>query len=541
MFRDSYDVTRNERAGTDATAILRAIVAETGIRNMHVLDSSATSWRAVMLAAYQQNRLDALAANVKPFSFGASALVKASASSMACADTFYLRSMTSAIDDMDADLMGGSVALSKTGQLSTYKTYNPLLFEVTRRMWNSQYTPLRDAKLAGEIDGVGRWGHLTEYLQKLAFTSTSVEQVQQAIFTAFAPFMKMAELIQMYSANAAMSDTVAKLMRTMLRGERKQRQRIDVKGAQYFDLGVGDPIVTGIDPFGRPQRVYEPAMLFWPLGATFEDTVMGVQLFAQNPLDYLRFLKHDEVDPALTRSLTYDYSLTDRAPLTPDMQAAFSKADASDTLLSPLAEDDSPERVQLRRALGAILRDQGRDDLAVFALESDARYADRLRRMGMKPSRVEALLQERRNQENRALRAFQANPGVVRQRVMREIRGETPDDKFLTVSVETVPLGRTRSAAEEITGVYDKETIDTLRRGMTSYPRQPRALMPAIDEKEWRRAGVLRQQDFTWEGRDAIDRESVLKKVEGESKAFTDIISSVDDAIRELDDQIEKM
>lgn len=98
--------------------------------------------------------------------------------------------LDSTIDMLSKEIietMGGQGMIAQTGRYSVFKTYNPVLFEITRAFW-----PKSDADktwgsifahwpVVKQIDTVGRYGYLAQTLQKIALRSSDEDEVTAAL------------------------------------------------------------------------------------------------------------------------------------------------------------------------------------------------------------------------------------------------------------------------------------------------------------------------------------------------------------------------
>lgn len=214
-----------------------------------------------------------------------------------------------AIDKELAELIGGK-ALGSTPveQYTVYKTYNPVLFEMTRLYWPGYAADRRwrgfltqPEKLL-DVDTVGRYG-------------VAASLMQQAILR---------------------TDTRAGVA-SLLSGFITTPTQQYAEGANLTDFRLGS-LPLGVDFFA----------LLWPLGLDYPNAIADVAYWTSNPFLGLSEMK-EEASTAAPRLLAVK-----QAGLAPPRQTLLSMQAAKDILtgaapaLDPKKKEDDPARIILR-------------------------------------------------------------------------------------------------------------------------------------------------------------------------------------------------
>lgn len=180
-----------------------------------------------------------------------------------------LEEATRFITAAQVELKGGTAAIGETGNYTTYMTYNPALFQLTRLFWPQRGSPpaqgwtgvLGNAALLNNIDLVGRYGAALSLTQQAAMTSQDEGEVSNKLLG--------------LTVQAASGQKVKYLVRQQRDGE-GGRPPPDQARFRYFDL-------------------------LWPIGKNITEAFQVEHGWTQSPLDYLRDMKKrvDQVVPAV--------------------------------------------------------------------------------------------------------------------------------------------------------------------------------------------------------------------------------------------------
>lgn len=172
-----------------------------------------------------------------------------------------LQSARASVNAAEAELLGGSLGLGSTGNYTAFKTYNPVLFELTRLFWPAGGARdsgpawsniLQHADQLADLDAVGRYGFATAATQQVAARARSEEEVSIRLGHLLGP------------ANGTEIDD---LMQGLAR-----------------DPASGRTVKA-------PQGLYAPFLLNWPLGMGLEGASQAAGLWATQPLEYIKMLK----------------------------------------------------------------------------------------------------------------------------------------------------------------------------------------------------------------------------------------------------------
>lgn len=172
----------------------------------------------------------------------------------------FLPRVRQQIRDAEAELLGGSRDVSGSDGYRTYKTYNPVLFELTRLFWPSREAGdaepdwssiLAHPKEMANLDAVGRYGHAAYLTQYMTLHSRSEAEVSHQLLQALSP---------------ALGHSVSDM----------------VRGITKDESGQVVPV---------PEGAYAPFLLNWPLGMDLGEAGDAAGLWIRDPLAYLKTLK----------------------------------------------------------------------------------------------------------------------------------------------------------------------------------------------------------------------------------------------------------
>jgi hypothetical protein len=485
-----------------------------------------------------------------------------------CSDLHALRRLGSFLNKAEAEMLGGSVNISRTGNYTAYMTYNPILFEITRLFWPGHKSDpgfrslLDQSAMMQDIDAVGRYGSAATDAQKAAVSSTSTEQVFEKLRAMLAPGAGR----EPNAANASL----------VLRGPKRKRgqapepsegpEEYDIKGAGGV---VRKQIIVGQDPLGQPIGHYTPFALLWPLGDTMAHAIDSAVQFATNPINYLDHLKTSAVDPALSRVLHFRSSGLPRPP----SPLGRKKGPGSHVLrevrrgkrtLDPREPEgrSAHARAMLRSALIEAAPPGSRSELTP---DTEKELRQKLRFRGVDSDTVDQIITQRRVTEAEALERFQSKPGnVLRRRVQRTEKKDGPVQHFARWQAEALRKkgepkewwGRKRLAdGPDGTEMwtpgpqppvfqpplkYDAATLRMLEEVQSSPRRPPATLPPVFDDRYYgkKETGAGKEQAARWQGQDAIYSRSALARAEGEREALAAMLESVEEAMQNLDGKI---
>jgi hypothetical protein len=411
------------------------------------------------------------------------------------------------------DLLGGrALGSSPTEGYTVYKTYNPVLFEMTRLFWPTKDGAdprwkgfLANSKTLDDFDAVGRYGVAAGLMQRAVLVTASEDEVAQKLATTLVQPLeiytsKVSEMAGTPSVRGLDMVSMTQLMlflRTNPTVIQAMAQEATLPPEQVNAIVRGGMI--GFD-------------LLWPLGADVMTAFKSLQSFTAAPTAGLRQLKlragraaprllsvREASLPPRTRTAKEEEQGLGTTILTePYIQAALSAGSP----LDPRESDDEAARdtyalsalAKLRRALekatGTLLY-AGVDDTD----------------LDHQPGSLTS--SSRRKTEIKALQSFQKKPGTVRRRV----KG----------AMQTVALHPTRA-----TGLYDPATILNLAKVEMSPPMPP-------GEREY--GG---QTSTPWllrsGGKDKdIYQGSMLAQVEGSRGAAAGWIRRIDDLLADLE------
>jgi hypothetical protein len=139
------------------------------------------------------------------------------------------------LSDLVADIQGGERGMSGTGQ-TVYVTYNPILFQLVRSTWKTNFSILEEVGIANDLDATGRFGANVKWLHQLELSRVPVQA------------------------------TLAKQFNEATRLGKKTMEK-------------------------AKSRKYLPILLFWPLGATREQWLDAAQRFVSDPVGQIKRLK----------------------------------------------------------------------------------------------------------------------------------------------------------------------------------------------------------------------------------------------------------
>ena len=129
----------------------------------------------------------------------------------------------------------GERGMSGTGQ-TVYVTYNPILFQLVRSTWKTDFSILDEVKIAEDLDATGRFGANVKWLHQLELSRVPVQA------------------------------TLAKQFNAATRLGKKTMEK-------------------------AKSRKYLPILLFWPLGATREQWFDAAKRFVFDPVGQIKRLK----------------------------------------------------------------------------------------------------------------------------------------------------------------------------------------------------------------------------------------------------------
>ncbi len=337
----------------------------------------------------------------------------------ACPGMHELQKFSKFLSREEAKLLGGSVNLSRTGNYTSYMTYNPVLFELTRLFWPGsskgagRFTSLlAQAKMLQDVDLLGRYGSAATDLQKAAVSSSSTNQVYHKLQAMLAP--------------AGGNPESLNLIADITRGPIRPRGHTGPlrEGPEEIEMMEGGelvPAVVGQDPLGQPIGHFTPYALLWPLGETMEEAGDRAVEFVSDPIPFLDELKRSGVDPALAQMIRFrevglsrpTSELAKRGGV--GKKGALADVRKGRKTYDPLdreTKQTSGPRTVLRTALAERLPPRDRGPL--FASETEADLRSRFPHLP--PESLDQIIKKRRQDEAKALEKFQKSPGKVLRR-----------------------------------------------------------------------------------------------------------------------------
>ena len=446
-----------------------------------------------------------------------------------CPQNHLFDRLIRALGKEEAALMGGSINLSQTGNYTTYMTYNPVLFELTRLFWPSKasypgfHSLFQQAQLLKDIDAVGRYGVAATNTQKAAVSSTSPDEVSVKLRALVAPA-------------AGREKSNRKNLTLILRGPpRKKGQEVDTfEGPEDYEVldrrgDVVGTITVGQDPLGQPIGHFSTFALLWPLGMPMEDVKGQMVQFVSDPLAYLDDLKKRRVDPVIARLVHMRGAGLSRPPslLAGDLKGILQDVRSGKRTLDP-ADLETGQGIPEARALlrGALADAVSKSGLDVGTEDS---IRQRLQRGGVDPELIETYLSDRRKHEAEVLTDFQSSPGNVLRRT-----GPRWEAQELIKPGEPAEwwVGGTFKAPR----VYDAATVRLLAEAQSAPRRPPTTLPPIFDDRYYAKGS--QEQAARWHGQQAIYGGSALSQAEKEQKELAAMIGSIDEALSVLDRKI---
>lgn len=260
---------------------------------------------------------------------------------------------------------GGSSGMGSGGEVSTFMTYNPVLFEATRLFWNEGLSGpgiLSNASLMEDIDTVGRYGAAARAVQMAVSTSASEDDVFQRLQALYLPAWRLANT----------PENLTKILRGVpkfygrgARGKKKSRDEV-LEGPVRVQVDPSSTELTlvGVDPYLQAIKHFAEFNYVWPLGATFTE---ARALIANNndtglalrPMDYLDRFKSSELDPILRRLVNLSSLGLPKIELKPPetLQSQLQKLDDGKVTFDPLTPEttgDAQVRTYLRSLLSQI-------------------------------------------------------------------------------------------------------------------------------------------------------------------------------------------
>lgn len=380
-----------------------------------------------------------------------------------------LRRTDSYLRNQEARLMGGSTGLGVMSSASVFKTYNPLLFQLTRLFWSgsSRWSPgiLGHPSLVTALDAVGRYGFFLRNTQLLAQQTTSPDELL----------------------------------------ERGLEEIEPAEAAKY--AGIAQATYRGSSTFNAKYKTFA---LLWPLGSTLASAKASVRDWVADPISALRDAKRN-VDLAIvqahslgTRGLPVQVLpgkgkkliksvLAGKRELDPSLPAFTTKERAARARLShALAEQTRAPFATLQQLEHELPRQAGESDEAYVArLKLTRRWTEEGEAAALK--RFQTGPATRRHREPRVkVRAGVETDPVQKKALRKKYRDEHgarwSDDPEVYASykkelqgVPTVPVeieeyvGRPEWVTTPLpsvpeTGVYDQATVARLTAALADRP-----------------------------------------------------------------------
>jgi hypothetical protein len=249
-----------------------------------------------------------------------------------------LPALIDSIKDEQTQMLGGARGIGASAKLRTYLTYNPVLFDVTRRFFSTReneapfhgilaYRPLTQA-----VDLMGVYGHAVALTQRYAAEAASVEDVMGAILKVVGSHIK--ESIDGQNAMWA--------PRVVMTGWAGKKAKIEF-------------------PFGH----FDHFRLNWVLGASYQQADADLAMWVDNPLGYIASLKEsiEVLVPTVWRighqGLPSNFVLSSGDGGDVILQVMHGQRDPITT------EEETPARTTLRRALALAVPSTGEPEAPV--------------------------------------------------------------------------------------------------------------------------------------------------------------------------------
>ena len=345
-----------------------------------------------------------------------------------------LPALIQAITDAKTKMKGGSTRLTARGRFTVYKTYNPILFELTRLFWPLREgggavwgTILSHSDLFQDTFEVGRYNYLLATTQQAVFKSSNEEQLSKRLLEGVLPAQ-------------------GQRMRDILSSRRRA-------AANRFGKQV-------------PYGTYRPFLLALPLGLVYYPSTKkfispaqkDIYNWVEAPADYLYQMKSD-VEVAIGRILDVRYFGVKPLPISDD-PLIREVINQKRPPLDPLTPPTTPEEIRAMGRLQDALQKSVEKDLGLY----------------MGRDRPE----ENQRLEKVTLERFQRSPGNVR------VRGPAGRP----VPEELLPVPKT--------GVYDSATIQLLERAARKSNRPQSEVPFVLSEREEaKRQGIYVEQGQT--------------------------------------------
>ena len=157
-------------------------------------------------------------------------------------------SLAQQLRDAGAEIKGGQVSFDEARlRVKVYKTYNPLLFHLTKRTWSGDFWLSKHYEIAEDLDNIGRYGAMLQVVQTLSTRTPHWDDTEDS------PGIQQ----------------------------------------QLYELLVVNPKGVARHIMLRSREAeWIPWLLFYPLGDTRAETKEEAMKFVQDPQAYLRNLKH---------------------------------------------------------------------------------------------------------------------------------------------------------------------------------------------------------------------------------------------------------
>lgn len=410
-------------------------------------------------------------------------------------------------------LRGGATGLTATRtdergvgrqvDIAVFKTYNPVLFELTRLFWpTARSTPdpgwssiLAHPELVQMVDSVGRFGYTAQLIQEKAL---GIGEYQQA------PVRSPNELAQ--RLDAVLQPVYAYPMpggeTTPVSLDQLMLNRLPlpkIKGVRYSR-----------DDFRAPPGLYAPFLLTWPLGASSAQVGELADQWITTPNDFLRSQKG-----AVSEGMKKVMSLRTRGvPKRPLRQLdpagaglVLNQIAESVLVLDPESPGGSPAEWKAREILAQELSQA----LPREGTRSAKARAERDFFSKTGPARDKA--------EKEALRLFQKRPGHV----LEQQQGAT---KLTALTPVTA------------TGVYDADTLELLEMRRQAGHAVTGNIQPVYVRK--RADGTMDKPIYSGDPKQRLRGSAVAEAQHAKSVEYQEDLRSIDQRIKVLNSMIER-
>jgi len=395
-----------------------------------------------------------------------------------------LDSVINAVTLAQVELRGGSTGISGTEKFTIFKTYNPVLFELTRLFWptggrtNPQWSNiLAHDELVTALDTVGVFGATMQLVQEAGLKASN----QQEVLLNLQDRMRPAFEQQLPGTDEVVSPSAAQVLRGW-------RALPYIKGVRYTK-----------EELRAPAGWYTPLLLTWPLGLTSEEYNKLLNEWLVSPVQYLKHLK-----PTVANAIRSVMSLRNKGfgamPLA-ELNDVIGDISRGRQTLDPESPADLDALNVLSSALEQALPEKGLRDKQGRAIESRGFGAMDMTR--------------RKREEKKALAYFQQSPGRVK--IGKEMR---------------------QLPAVQPTGVYDAKTLALLEQHRQAARGVAGALEPVFPPEERRTAqGLIVTQGPLFAGKQTPKlRGSVIAEAQRqEAIEFQADMRAIDKRIKMLD------